>query len=63
MPISPRRASTLAGNHARRSKQGLQATIDWYQELPDKQRYEQSSKKYGLDTVYSVSCDRCLLQG
>ena len=23
--------------------------------LPDKQRYEQSSKKYGLDTVYSVS--------
>ena len=34
---------------------GLQATIDWYRALPDKQRYEQSSKKYGLDTVYSVS--------
>ncbi len=36
-------------------EQGLQATIDWYRALPDKQRYEQSSKKYGLDTVYSVS--------
>jgi dolichol-phosphate mannosyltransferase len=36
-------------------EQGLQATVDWYRNLPDKQRYEHSSKKYGLDTVYSVS--------
>jgi polyisoprenyl-phosphate glycosyltransferase len=34
---------------------GLQQTIAWYKELPDKPRYEQSSKKYGLDTVFSVS--------
>ncbi len=34
---------------------GLQQTIAWYKALPDKPRYEQSSKKYGLDTVYSVS--------
>ncbi len=34
---------------------GLQKTIAWYKALPDKRRYEQSSKKFGLDTVYSVS--------
>ncbi|HEX5269526.1 MAG TPA: NAD-dependent epimerase/dehydratase family protein, partial [Gemmataceae bacterium] len=34
---------------------GLRRTADWYKALPDKQRYAQSSKKFGLDTVYSVS--------
>jgi nucleoside-diphosphate-sugar epimerase/glycosyltransferase involved in cell wall biosynthesis len=36
-------------------EEGLRKTIAWYKTLPDKCRYEQSSKKYGLDTVYSVS--------
>ena len=36
-------------------EEGLQKTIAWYKALPDKPRYEQLSKKYGLDTVYSVS--------
>lgn len=35
--------------------EGLRRTTDWYSALPDKKRYEQVSKKYGLDTVYSVS--------
>jgi dolichol-phosphate mannosyltransferase len=35
--------------------EGLRRTAAWYKELPDKQRYAQSSKKFGLDTVYSVS--------
>jgi polyisoprenyl-phosphate glycosyltransferase len=34
---------------------GLKATETWYRGLPDKKRYHQSSKKFGLDTVYSVS--------
>ena len=36
-------------------EQGLQKTIDWYEALADKRQYERVSKKYGLDTVYSVS--------
>ncbi|MGO9914805.1 MAG: NAD-dependent epimerase/dehydratase family protein [Isosphaeraceae bacterium] len=36
-------------------EQGLRKTIHWYEALLDKPRYERSSKKYGLDTVYSVS--------
>ncbi len=36
-------------------EQGLRNTINWYKWLPDKPRYARSSKKYGLDTVYSVS--------
>jgi dolichol-phosphate mannosyltransferase len=36
-------------------EQGLQHTINWYKALPDKARYQRSSKIYGLDTVYSVS--------
>jgi len=36
-------------------EEGLQKTIEWYKALADKPRYEQSSKKYGLDAVYSVS--------
>jgi nucleoside-diphosphate-sugar epimerase/glycosyltransferase involved in cell wall biosynthesis len=34
---------------------GLKATETWYRRLPDKAKYHQSSKKFGLDTVYSVS--------
>lgn len=34
---------------------GLKATETWYRGLPDKTKYHQSSKKFGLDTVYSVS--------
>jgi dolichol-phosphate mannosyltransferase len=36
-------------------REGLRRTTEWYRALPDKIAYEQSSKKYGLDTVYSVS--------
>jgi len=36
-------------------EEGLRRTTAWYQAITDKQRYLQSSKKYGLDTVYSVS--------
>ena len=36
-------------------EQGLARTIEWYKTLPDKASYERSSKKFGLDTVYSVS--------
>jgi nucleoside-diphosphate-sugar epimerase/glycosyltransferase involved in cell wall biosynthesis len=36
-------------------EEGLRKTIAWYKALPDKLRYERSSKIYGLDTVYSVS--------
>jgi dolichol-phosphate mannosyltransferase len=36
-------------------REGLERTTGWYRSLPDKQRYLQSSKRYGLDTVYSVS--------
>jgi dolichol-phosphate mannosyltransferase len=35
--------------------EGLKRTIEWYQSLPDKEKYAKSSKKYGLDIVYSVS--------
>jgi nucleoside-diphosphate-sugar epimerase/glycosyltransferase involved in cell wall biosynthesis len=35
--------------------EGLRKTTAWYRGLPDKRRYVQASKKYGLDTVYSVS--------
>ena len=35
--------------------EGLKQTVDWYRGLPDKVRYQKSSKKFGLDTVYSVS--------
>ncbi len=36
-------------------REGLLRTTEWYQKLPDKTAYEKASKKYGLDTVYSVS--------
>jgi polyisoprenyl-phosphate glycosyltransferase len=34
---------------------GLTQTIAWYRNLPDKAKYQRSSKKFGLDTVYSIS--------
>jgi dolichol-phosphate mannosyltransferase len=34
---------------------GLAATAQWYKALPDKERYQRSSKKFGLDTKHSVS--------
>jgi dolichol-phosphate mannosyltransferase len=33
----------------------MERTIAWYQALADPARYHQSSKQFGLDTVYSVS--------
>ena len=36
-------------------RDGFQRTVDWYRGLPDKAKYHQSSKKFGLDSVYSVS--------
>ncbi|MFO0959487.1 MAG: NAD-dependent epimerase/dehydratase family protein [Isosphaeraceae bacterium] len=36
-------------------REGLRRTIDWYKAIPDKAKYRQVSKKFGLDTVYSVS--------
>jgi polyisoprenyl-phosphate glycosyltransferase len=34
---------------------GFESTARWYESLADKHTYERSSKKFGLDTVYSVS--------
>jgi dolichol-phosphate mannosyltransferase len=34
---------------------GLRQMAEWYRSLPDKQAYERSSKKYGLDTRHSVT--------
>lgn len=36
-------------------RDGLARTMSWYQNLPDKEKYHQSSKKFGLDTTYSVT--------
>jgi len=36
-------------------REGLRLTADWYRRLPNKTAYQRSSKKYGLDTKYSVS--------
>jgi dolichol-phosphate mannosyltransferase len=36
-------------------REGLTRTIEWYAALPDKERYHLSSKKFSLDTTYSVS--------
>ena len=34
---------------------GIARMAEWYRSLPDKERYEKSSKRYGLDTKHSVS--------
>ena len=54
-PTSTRPGPAWAGSRGRRFRDGLQTTVDWYRGLPDKAKYHQSSKKFGLDTVYSVS--------
>jgi dolichol-phosphate mannosyltransferase len=36
-------------------RDGLERTVRWYKALPDKQKYRQVSKQFGVDTVYSVS--------
>jgi polyisoprenyl-phosphate glycosyltransferase len=36
-------------------EEGLQRTANWYQSLPDKAAYLQSSKKFGLDTKHSIT--------
>ncbi len=36
-------------------RDGLALTIEWYRTIADKERYWQSSKKFGLDTKHSVS--------
>jgi nucleoside-diphosphate-sugar epimerase/glycosyltransferase involved in cell wall biosynthesis len=36
-------------------RDGLLRTADWYRTLTDKDAYERSSKRYGLDTVFSVT--------
>jgi dolichol-phosphate mannosyltransferase len=36
-------------------KEGLARTAAWYRGLEDREKYQQSSKKFGLDTVRSVS--------
>jgi len=35
--------------------EGLQLTTDWYNSLVDKEQYERSSKKFGVDTKYSIT--------
>ena len=36
-------------------REGLALTAEWYRTIADKERYWQSSKKFGLDTKHSVS--------
>ena len=36
-------------------REGLRRTAEWYSALPDKARYRQASKQFGLDTRHSVS--------
>jgi polyisoprenyl-phosphate glycosyltransferase len=36
-------------------REGLRRTAAWYSALPDKDRYRQASKQFGLDTRHSVS--------
>jgi nucleoside-diphosphate-sugar epimerase/glycosyltransferase involved in cell wall biosynthesis len=35
--------------------EGLGRTIEWFRQIPDKQAYERSSKRFALDTRHSVS--------
>ena len=36
-------------------REGMRRTTAWYVALPDKAKYQQASKKFGLDTKHSVS--------
>ena len=53
---NPARAKECLGWQARtRFEDGLVNMIAWYKGIENKERYHQSSKKFGLDTKYSVS--------
>ncbi|HEY0779294.1 MAG TPA: glycosyltransferase, partial [Gemmatirosa sp.] len=44
------------GWHARTPlRDGLARTAAWYAAIPDRERYQRASKRYGLDTKHSVS--------
>jgi dolichol-phosphate mannosyltransferase len=50
------KTASVLGWKARTSfKEGLARTSVWYRGLEDREKYQQSSKKFGLDTVRSVS--------
>jgi nucleoside-diphosphate-sugar epimerase/glycosyltransferase involved in cell wall biosynthesis len=50
------KTASVLGWKARTSfKDGLARTSAWYRGLEDREKYQQSSKKFGLDTVRSVS--------
>src|SRR5262249_6522264 len=52
----PDKARDQLGWRSRTSfRDGLALTWEWYRELPDKERYERASKKFGLDTRHSIS--------
>jgi dolichol-phosphate mannosyltransferase len=48
-------ASVLGWKAQTSFKDGLARTSAWYRGLEDREKYQQSSKKFGLDTVRSVS--------
>ena len=51
-----KKTTSVLGWKARTSfKDGLARTGEWYRGLEDREKYQQSSKKFGLDTVRSVS--------
>jgi len=53
---NPTKAHEHLGWNAKISfQEGLIKTAEWYRGLENKARYHQSSKKYGLDTKYSVA--------
>lgn len=53
---NPKKAQRYLGWEVKISfKEGLLKTTEWYQALENKERYHQSSKKFGLDTKYSVT--------
>jgi len=50
------KASNVIGWQPRTDfREGLRRTAEWYAALPDKARYRQASKQFGLDTRHSVS--------
>jgi dolichol-phosphate mannosyltransferase len=53
---NPAKAAERLGWQARTEfRAGLERMVAWYQGLEDKERYYQSSKRFGLDTRHSVS--------
>ena len=47
--------STIGWQPRTSFRDGLRKTFDWYAAIEDKEKYAQSSKKFGLDTKHSVS--------